>query len=63
MRNGRDRKLGLPRLILPSLQINILAGAAPEADANGVSYLRTPFNRSLDELIRNGSNGIKGKQT
>lgn len=51
MREGRDAKLGLPRLILPSLQVNILAGAAPEPDANGVSYLRTPFNRPLSELI------------
>jgi len=63
MRNGRDRELGLPRLILPSLQVNILAGAVPEADTNGVSYLRTPFNRSLDEMVRNGSNGIEAKQT
>jgi glyoxylase-like metal-dependent hydrolase (beta-lactamase superfamily II) len=52
MRNDRDRDLGLPRLILPSLQVNILAGAMPEPEANGVSYLRTPFNRSLDELVR-----------
>lgn len=50
MREGRDAKLGLPRLILPSLQVNILAGAAPEPDSNGVSYLRTPFNRPLSEL-------------
>ena len=63
MRNARDSELGLPRLILPSLQVNILAGAAPDADANGLSYLRTPFNRSLDELIRNRSNGIQGQQT
>jgi glyoxylase-like metal-dependent hydrolase (beta-lactamase superfamily II) len=50
MREGRDAKLGLPRLILPSLQVNILAGAAPKPDPNGVSYLRTPFNRPLSEL-------------
>jgi glyoxylase-like metal-dependent hydrolase (beta-lactamase superfamily II) len=51
MREGRDAKLGLPRLILPSLQVNILAGAAPKPDSNGVSYLCTPFNRPLSELI------------
>jgi glyoxylase-like metal-dependent hydrolase (beta-lactamase superfamily II) len=51
MRNERDAQLGLPRLILPSLQVNILAGAPPPPDSNGVSYLRTPFNRLLGELI------------
>jgi glyoxylase-like metal-dependent hydrolase (beta-lactamase superfamily II) len=51
MREGRDAQLGLPRLILPSLQVNILAGAAPKPESNGVSYLRTPFNRPLSELI------------
>jgi glyoxylase-like metal-dependent hydrolase (beta-lactamase superfamily II) len=51
MRRNRDAQLGLPRLILPSLQVNILAGAAPAPDSNGVSYLRTPFNRALGHLI------------
>ena len=51
MRRGRDAQLGLPKLILPSLQVNILAGAAPEPDSNGVTYLRTPFNRALAELV------------
>lgn len=52
MRKRRDSQLGLPRLILPSLQVNILGGKAPEADDNGVSYLRIPFNRSLADLIK-----------
>lgn len=52
MRTERDSQLGLPRLILPSLQVNILAGGLPEADANGVSYLRTPFNTAIEDLIR-----------
>lgn len=52
MRTQRDSQLGLPRLILPSLQVNILAGAEPDADRNGVSYLRTPFNRSIADLIK-----------
>jgi len=51
MRNERDAKLGLPRLILPSLQVNILAGAPPPPDDNGVAYLRTPFNCPLDALV------------
>jgi hypothetical protein len=52
MREERDRQLGLPRLILPSLQVNILAGDCPKADGNGVVYLRTPFNRTIAELIK-----------
>ncbi len=52
MRTQRDSQLGLPRLILPSLQINIRGGAAPEPDSNGVTYLRMPFNRSMAELMK-----------
>ncbi len=52
MREERDRQLGLPRLILPSLQVNILGGDSPEAESNGVVYLKTPFNRSIAELIK-----------
>jgi len=52
LRTRRDAQLGLPKLILPSLQVNILAGEAPEPDSNGVSYLRIPFSRSVAELIR-----------
>jgi len=55
MRTGRDGQLGLPRLILPSLQVNILGGAAPGPDSNGVTYLRLPFNRALADLIKGES--------
>jgi len=51
MRNRRDEQLGLPRLILPALQVNILGGAAPRLDSNGVSYLRIPFNCPIADLI------------
>jgi glyoxylase-like metal-dependent hydrolase (beta-lactamase superfamily II) len=51
MRTERDRQLSLPRLILPALQVNIRAGAAPAEDDNGVSYLRLPFNRSIAEIL------------
>ena len=51
MRRGRDTELALPKLILPSLQVNILAGAAPAPENNGVSYLRTPFNTPLAGLV------------
>lgn len=42
MREARDATLPVPRLLLPSVQVNIRAGRFPEAEANGVSYLRIP---------------------
>jgi len=44
MRRARDATLAMPRLILPSVQINMRAGHLPEAEANGVSYLKLPVN-------------------
>lgn len=44
MRTARDRTLGMPTLILPAIQINIRAGALPEAEDNGVRYLKIPLN-------------------
>lgn len=44
MRKARDATLEMPRLILPSLQVNIRAGGMPEAEDNGVSYLKLPLN-------------------
>jgi len=45
LRTERDATLGMPRLILPAIQINIRAGALPEPEDNGVSYLKIPLNR------------------
>lgn len=42
MREARDAKLAAPRLLLPSIQVNIRAGRFPAAEANGVRYLRIP---------------------
>jgi glyoxylase-like metal-dependent hydrolase (beta-lactamase superfamily II) len=42
MRTARDSRLSTPRLLLPSIQVNIRAGRFPKADANGVTYLRVP---------------------
>ncbi|MGV3553651.1 MAG: MBL fold metallo-hydrolase [Croceibacterium sp.] len=42
MREARDAELAVPRLLLPSIQVNIRAGRFPEAEDNGVSYLRIP---------------------
>jgi len=44
MRTERDAKLGMPRLILPSIQINMRAGNMPEPEENGTSYLKVPLN-------------------
>ena len=44
MRQARDATLGMPRLILPSVQVNIRAGHMPEPEANGVSYLKLPID-------------------
>ena len=44
IRNERDDAIGLPRLILPSIQVNIRAGRFPPAEDNGVSYLKVPLN-------------------
>ena len=45
MRQERDAELSLPRLILPSIQVNIRAGDMPEAEDNGVSYIKLPVNQ------------------
>jgi glyoxylase-like metal-dependent hydrolase (beta-lactamase superfamily II) len=44
MREGRDAELGMPKLILPSIQVNVRAGQLPDAAANGVRYLKIPLN-------------------
>lgn len=44
MRTAKDKTLCVPRLILPSIQINIRAGAMPKAEDNGRSYLKLPLN-------------------
>ncbi len=44
MRQARDKTLGMPRLILPSLQVNMRGGRMPEPEDNGTSYLKTPIN-------------------
>lgn len=43
-RQARDATLAPPALILPSLQVNIRAGALPPVDADGRRYLKTPMN-------------------
>ncbi|MGQ0564551.1 MAG: MBL fold metallo-hydrolase [Gemmobacter sp.] len=44
LRQARDATLGMPRLILPSLQVNMRAGHPPAPEDNGISYLKVPLN-------------------
>jgi glyoxylase-like metal-dependent hydrolase (beta-lactamase superfamily II) len=44
MRESRDSELGMPRLILPSLQVNLRAGRLPEPEDNDIRYLKIPLD-------------------
>ncbi|WP_431150752.1 MBL fold metallo-hydrolase [Acidovorax facilis] len=44
LRTRRDATLDMPVLILPSVQVNIRAGAMPPAEDNGMTYLKIPVN-------------------
>ena len=44
MRTRRDATLAMPKLILPSIQVNMRAGRMPEPEANGVAYLKLPLD-------------------
>lgn len=44
LRTTRDATLAMPRLIIPSLQVNMRAGHMPEPEDNGTSYLKVPIN-------------------
>lgn len=43
-RNARDATLAAPRLLFPSVQVNIQAGCLPAADGNGIRHLQLPLN-------------------
>ncbi|MEQ6890338.1 MBL fold metallo-hydrolase [Halomonas sp. CS7] len=45
MRTERDATLGMPKLILPSVQVNMRAGHLPPAEENGQVYLKVPINK------------------
>jgi hypothetical protein len=44
LRNSRDKTLAAPKLILPSLQVNIRGGALPKPETDGRIYLKTPVS-------------------
>ncbi|HET8710159.1 MAG TPA: MBL fold metallo-hydrolase [Spongiibacteraceae bacterium] len=44
LRNARDAQLAKPKLLLPSVQVNIRGGHMPAPESNGISYLKIPLN-------------------
>jgi len=44
MRRARDATLDMPRLILPSVQVNMRGGEMPPAESNGLRYLKIPLD-------------------
>ena len=44
MREARDATLSMPRLLLPSVQVNMRGGQLPPAEANGTTYLKLPID-------------------
>ena len=44
LREARDKTLGMPRLLLPSVQVNMRAGQMPPADDQGKVFLKVPVN-------------------
>ena len=44
MRDARDATLGMPKLILPSIQVNMRGGRLPPPEANGTRYLKLPLD-------------------
>ncbi|MCG6902316.1 MAG: MBL fold metallo-hydrolase [Rhodobacter sp.] len=45
MRQARDATLAMPKLIVPSLQVNMRAGNMPEPDDSGTSFIKVPINK------------------
>ncbi|MBX9649131.1 MAG: MBL fold metallo-hydrolase, partial [Xanthobacteraceae bacterium] len=43
-REARDRTLDMPKLIIPSLQVNMKAGKLPAPDTSGRRFLKVPIN-------------------
>ncbi|MEL7186236.1 MAG: MBL fold metallo-hydrolase [Pseudomonadota bacterium] len=44
MREGRDAQLSMPKLLLPSIQVNVCAGHLPEPEDNDIRYLKIPLD-------------------
>ena len=49
-RQRRDAGLPVPRLLLPSLQVNLRGGRLPAAESNGTAYLKVPLSGALEPI-------------
>jgi glyoxylase-like metal-dependent hydrolase (beta-lactamase superfamily II) len=45
MREGRDKQLSMPKIILPAVQVNMRAGHFGPKESNGIQYLKIPVNQ------------------
>ena len=52
MREARDATLAMPRLIIPSLQVNMRAGELPPPDETGKRFLKVPINAAVTPSTR-----------
>ena len=50
-RNERDATLAMPKLIIPSIQVNMRAGTLPKAEDNKTIYLKTPVNSVFSKKV------------
>lgn len=44
LREGRDSQLGMPKLLLPAIQVNMRGGQLPDPEDNGIRYLKIPLD-------------------
>ncbi|GIS10434.1 MAG: MBL fold metallo-hydrolase [Alphaproteobacteria bacterium] len=50
LREARDKTLNMPKLIIPSIQVNMRAGNLPPAEDNGDVFIKVPIN-SMKNLV------------
>jgi hypothetical protein len=50
IREARDQTLNMPKLIIPSIQVNMRAGNLPPPEDNGSVYIKVPIN-SIKNLV------------
>jgi glyoxylase-like metal-dependent hydrolase (beta-lactamase superfamily II) len=62
-RTERDAKLGAPRLLYPSVQVNVNAGRLPSRHANGHRYFTIPVDLNVPSKNKNSSNGSDQNQS
>ena len=51
LRNTRDANLGMPKLIIPSIQVNMHAGSVPTDRETGAMQLKTPVNSVFSKRV------------